>query len=247
MRSIANGAFTVKASGADVWGSADAFHYVYQPWTGDGTIVAAVASVSNANGWSKAGVMFRETLTPGSAHAFVLVSAAKGVAFQRREVTGRASVSTAGSMSAPPRWLRLDRSGSTFKAYESADGTNWTLVGSDTIAMTEQIYVGFAATSHDNTRTTTATAALQVLQPATLAVAVGPAPIGQVGVPYQFAATASGQVGTVAWSIASGALPAGLSIDAATGTIAGSPATYGAFTALVQGRDSYNGRIATAA
>src|SRR6185503_297907 len=55
--------FTVTASGADVWGTADAFHFVYQPWTGDGSIVTRVASVTNANAWSKAGVMFRESLT----------------------------------------------------------------------------------------------------------------------------------------------------------------------------------------
>ncbi|HEX3702559.1 MAG TPA: putative Ig domain-containing protein, partial [Vicinamibacterales bacterium] len=238
--------FTVTASGADVWGSADAFHFVYQPWTGDGSIVTRVASVTNANSWSKAGVMFRESLTPGSAHAFILVSVAKGVAYQRRDATGGASVSTAGSVSAPPRWVRLDRSGNTFSAYESADGTAWTLVGTDTIPMAQQIYVGIAVTSHDNTRTTTATAAVQTINTTAFAVTVPPAPAGKVGVAYQLAATASGQVGTVAWSIASGALPTGLSIDASTGVIAGTPTASGAFTALVQGKDSYSGRTATA-
>ncbi len=240
-------AFTVKASGADVWGRADAFHYVYQPWSGDGTIVARVAGVSNANAWSKAGVMFRETLTPGSAHAFMLVSVAKGVAFQRREVTGGDSVHTGGSMSAAPHWVRLDRSGSTFTAYESADGLSWTLVGADTIPMADQIYVGFAVTSHDNTRTTTATAAVQTIHVSPFTVSAPAPAIGQVGVPYQLAATATGQVGTVAWSIASGALPGGVSIDAATGAMSGVPVGYGTYTAIVQAQDSYNGRIATAA
>jgi regulation of enolase protein 1 (concanavalin A-like superfamily) len=238
--------FTVTASGADVWGSADAFHFVYQPWTGDGSIVTRVASVTNANSWSKAGVMFRESLTPGSAHGFILVSAAKGVAFQRRDVTGGVSVSTSGSLSAPPRWLRLDRSGSTFSAYESADGVTWTLVGTDTIPMAAQIYVGVAATSHDNTRTTTAVATAPTIYTAAFAVAVPTAPAGQVGVAYQLAATASGQAGTVAWSIASGALPAGLSINASTGVIAGVPTAFGTFSAVVQGKDSSSGRVASA-
>ncbi|HEX3704197.1 MAG TPA: putative Ig domain-containing protein, partial [Vicinamibacterales bacterium] len=238
--------FTVQASGADVWGTADAFHFVYQPWTGDGSIVTRVASVSNANAWSKAGVMFRETLTPGSAQAFVLVSSAKGVAFQRRDATQANSVSTSGSMSAAPRWLRLDRSGDTFTAYESVDGTTWLLVGTDTIPMAPQLYVGFAVTSHDNTRVTTSTGAVQTINVQAFAVSAPAAPLGQVGQPYQLAATATGQVGTVAWSMASGALPAGVSIDPGTGVIAGVPSVYGLFSALVQGQDSYSGRIATA-
>jgi len=39
-------------------------------------------------------------------------------------------------------------SGSTFSAYESADGVTWTLVGTDTIAMGTTVYVGLAVTSH---------------------------------------------------------------------------------------------------
>src|SRR5262249_22849065 len=40
-----NGTFTVKGAGADIWGTADAFHYVYQPLSGDTDIQAHVASV----------------------------------------------------------------------------------------------------------------------------------------------------------------------------------------------------------
>ncbi len=152
-----NGTFTVTASGADIWGTADAFHFVYQPLNGDGTIQARVASVQNANSWSKSGMMIRETLDPGSTHALMLVSAAKGVAFQRREATGGTSVSTSGSLSTPPRWVRLQRSGDTFTASESADGTNWTVVGTDTIPMAAAVFVGFATTSHTTSATTTAT------------------------------------------------------------------------------------------
>jgi phosphatidylserine/phosphatidylglycerophosphate/cardiolipin synthase-like enzyme len=154
--SDSSGTFTITGSGADIWGTADAFHYVYQPLTGDGSIRARVASVQNASTWSKAGVMIRETLDAGSTHAFVLVSAAKGVAFQRRETTAGASVSTSGSASAPPRWVRLDRTGNTFTAYESVDGVQWTVVGTDTIPMAATVNVGLAVTSHTTSASTTA-------------------------------------------------------------------------------------------
>src|SRR5512144_1854754 len=39
------GSFTVNGAGADVWGTADAFRFVYTTLTGDGWVVADVTSV----------------------------------------------------------------------------------------------------------------------------------------------------------------------------------------------------------
>jgi hypothetical protein len=151
------GTFTVAGAGADVWGAADAFHFVYQPLAGDGEIVARVATLDRTHDWAKAGVMIRETLAAGSTHASVFVSAARGVAFQRRTTTGGTSVSTAGSLSAAPRWVKLTRVGSTLTAYESGDGASWSLVGSETIAMAHDVFVGLAVTSHNTAALCTAT------------------------------------------------------------------------------------------
>jgi hypothetical protein len=150
------GTFTVSGSGADVWGNTDAFHFVYRPITGDGSIQARVESVRQADVWSKAGVMIRETLDANARNAFMLVSAAKGVALQWRPTPGAASLKAAGSLSAPPRWLRLVRSGATITGFESTDGATWTTVGTATVAMTSTVYVGLAVTSHTTTASTTA-------------------------------------------------------------------------------------------
>jgi regulation of enolase protein 1 (concanavalin A-like superfamily) len=154
--SYSNGTFTVTGSGADIWGTADAFHFVYQQITGDVTIQARVNSVSAADRWSKAGVMIRETLNASSAHALMLVSSSKGVAMQWRPTTGGTSLNVAGSLSAPPRWVRLVRSGNTITGYESADGSTWTMVSSQTITMGATVYVGLAVTSHTTAASTTA-------------------------------------------------------------------------------------------
>jgi regulation of enolase protein 1 (concanavalin A-like superfamily) len=155
--SVSNGTFTVKGSGADVWGSADEFRFVYKQLTGDGSITARVSSVTNQNAWSKAGVMMRETLTAGSKHATMFVSAGKGLAFQRRTSTNGSSLSTAGAASGAPYWVRITRSGATFTAYQSIDGSNWTPIGSATMNMTATIYVGLAVTSHADGNLTTGT------------------------------------------------------------------------------------------
>jgi regulation of enolase protein 1 (concanavalin A-like superfamily) len=145
-----DGRYTVTGGGADVWGTADAFHYAYTTLSGDGSIVAQVRSIQmDVSPWVKAGVMVRESLTPGSPHAFMLISAAKGSAFQRRRAAHDITVGTAGgALSAAPRWVKLQRTGHQFTAYESADGAIWTAVGSDTIPMAATVHVGLAVTSH---------------------------------------------------------------------------------------------------
>ena len=56
-----NGTFTISASGSDIWNTADAFRYVYQPVNGNVEIRARVTGITNTNAWAKAGVMIRET------------------------------------------------------------------------------------------------------------------------------------------------------------------------------------------
>ncbi len=148
--SYASGAFTVKGSGDDIWDNADAFHFVFQSMTGDGSIVARVASIDYTNSWAKAGVMIRESLDADARHAMAVVTAGNGVAFQRRTTPGGTSYHTAGAAVDAPYWVKLTRSGSTFTAYRSADGSTWAPVGSATISMATSVYVGLALTSHNN-------------------------------------------------------------------------------------------------
>jgi regulation of enolase protein 1 (concanavalin A-like superfamily) len=153
---LVGGVFTLTGAGADIWGAADAFHFTYQPLTGDGEIVAHVTTVSATNAWHKVAVMIRNDLTPGSAHGMMLVSSAKGLAFQRRVVTGGLSTSTAGPLLAAPQWVRIARAGNLITASWSSDGTAWTIVGTDTIIMGPTVYIGLANSSHSNTMVGTA-------------------------------------------------------------------------------------------
>ena len=113
----------------------------------DGTYGAAVVHKS-LNNWAKAGVMIRETLDPGSRHALACVTPQNGINFHHRAAVGGKTENTAGSKSPAPCWLRLVRTGAKFTAYESADGSQWTQFGSQTIEMAETVYVGLAVCSH---------------------------------------------------------------------------------------------------
>jgi autotransporter-associated beta strand protein len=149
---VSSGTYTMVASGSDIWGTADAFRYTYQPLIGDGSIVARVASMESTGGWAKIGVMIRESVAANSRHAMVVVSPSNSVAMQHRSSTGGSSTSIAGPAGlAAPYWVRLVRAGNVLTGSVSPDGTTWTQVGSVTIAMGSSVLVGLSANSNSNT------------------------------------------------------------------------------------------------
>src|SRR4051812_322727 len=150
------GVYSIDAGGTDIGGTSDQFHFVYQPLTGDGEVVARVQSLSNSDPWAKTGVMIRETLNGDSRHAFALVSAGSGYAFQRRIDPAGDTQLTSGSTGTAPGWVRIVRTGSQFEAFQSTDGATWTSIGSDVVAMADAVYVGIATTSHNATAATDA-------------------------------------------------------------------------------------------
>jgi hypothetical protein len=91
--------------------------------------------------------MIRESLAAGSKHGFMLVTPSKGLYFQWRASTNGLSGSTSAVSGAAPVWLKLVRAGSVLTGFRSADGVNWTTVGSRSVAMGSTVYVGFAVSS----------------------------------------------------------------------------------------------------
>jgi hypothetical protein len=152
-----NGVFTVNGAGADIYGTADAFRFVYLPAVGDCTIVARVSSVQNINAWSKAGVMIRESTNASATEALIAVTPGNGVTWQYRSSTGGSTTYNNTNGLSAPFWVKLVRSGSTFTGFRSPDGTNWTQQGTATITMASSAYIGLALTSHDSSSLCTAT------------------------------------------------------------------------------------------
>lgn len=147
--SYAGGEFTLNATGNDLAGTSDAFHYVYQPWTGDGVIVARVVSVEDTGNTPMAGVMFRETLDANSRFA-CLVQRPANLSFRRRtSVGGTPTTSTSGADTAPT-WVRVTRSGDEFTAHRSENGSDWSVIGGTiTSVMVSSIYVGLLCSSNE--------------------------------------------------------------------------------------------------
>jgi hypothetical protein len=151
--SMGGGVFTVSGSGADIWDTTDAFHFVYQQVVGDGTFVARVTQVgdTNSNLWAKAGLMIRDNLTPNAPHIMMLATPNSNSGIVYRSTSGGTSTYVTGPYSWLPLWIKLVRFGNTFTGYQSEDGSSWTAVGTAvTINLAANAYVGLAVTSHNN-------------------------------------------------------------------------------------------------
>jgi phospholipase/lecithinase/hemolysin len=162
-----NGTFTVAGSGSDIWDTADAFQYLYQSFSGDGTVIARITGVQDTDGFAKACLMFRESLDPGARNVAEFITPEEGAGFQWRANTGGPSDYEDGLVANTPYWLKLQRAGNAFNGYTSADGSNWTLTGSVNISMATSVYIGLAVTAHNNSLLNTSTfQAVQIISAA---------------------------------------------------------------------------------
>ncbi len=144
------GVYNAAGSGGDIWDSADAFRFIYRSLTGDGELLARVVSLDNTDAWAKAGVMIRETLAADSKFAMSVVTPSNGASFQYRSQTGQGCSLAWGPAHGAPYWVRIVRQGNTISGYASADGSSWTSISSQTIAMAATVYIGLCVTAHNN-------------------------------------------------------------------------------------------------
>jgi hypothetical protein len=150
------GQFTISGGGADIWGTNDAFQfvYVYVPISTNCDIRARVVSVQNTSNNAKAAVMIRESLAAGSRRVLADVEpvTSTGIEFIWRAISNGVSSSSSVTGQTAPNWVRLTRTNNTFTAYYSGNGTAWTQIGTSTnITMAVGAYVGLAVCSHSTT------------------------------------------------------------------------------------------------
>jgi hypothetical protein len=152
---VSGGTVTLAGSGSDIWNSSDGFRFYYQQETAqDFDIVARVSSLTNTNGWAKAGVMFRSALDPSSRFFMLVVSPEHGTVFQFRGDRGQLTSSSQPTEDGPPpRWLKVSRRGINYTGFISRDGVTWTPSAggsSSANSSTEPMYVGLVVTSHND-------------------------------------------------------------------------------------------------
>jgi outer membrane protein assembly factor BamB len=149
------GVFTVRGSGADIFGTSDQFNYVTQPTTGNGTMIARVSSVSNSSSNAKAGIIWKASTAAGS--PYILIAAApSGLVKVQYNFSGSITTTT---YTYPNVWMKLVRSGTSFSASLSPDGVTWTsvLANKSLPTIPTSATVGIFECSHSTTKLGTAT------------------------------------------------------------------------------------------
>jgi uncharacterized repeat protein (TIGR03806 family) len=146
-----NGKYNIIASGTDIWQTVDGFHYAYTQINGDAQIIARVISMQFTDPWAKAGVMFREDMTPGSKQVMMVVTAGNFSSYQWRPKADQWTHNTDGPTTSLPYWVKLVRKGDVFSGYISPDGTNWKRIDDINVPLSKKLYVGLVVSSHNNT------------------------------------------------------------------------------------------------
>jgi putative Ig domain-containing protein len=94
------------------------------------------------------------------------------------------------------------------------------------------------SSSPQQTTSKSYTVAITAATPTPVVIGTTSVPGGQVATAYSTTLSASGGTAPYSWSISSGALPGGLGLAAASGTISGTPTAAGSFTFTVKASDS---------
>jgi len=148
-QSLSNGTWSISGGGAGVDGYSDQFHFVWQPVNGDSVISARVVSQTGTATDAKAGVILRQSTDPGSTFYGIFMRPS-GLVVQYRDWQGLHMNFPVVASASTPTYLKVARTGNSFSAYTSPDGSHWTLVPNSTITagITGPTLAGLAVTSH---------------------------------------------------------------------------------------------------
>lgn len=193
------------------------------------------ASVSGTNSSSTATI----TVNPAPTIAGDLPGGTVGVAYT-------AALTTSGG-TAPLKPMSI--SSGALPAGLSFNGTSGVISGTPTATGTFNFTVQLTDSSDvPNAITVQKTITVTTGGPGNgvLTVIGGNPPAGTVGVAYSASLAASGGTSPYSWSVASGSLPAGLSLSGSSGVISGTPTTQGTSTFTAQVQDASGSKASAA-
>ncbi len=149
--------YRVTGSGENLWGTADAFHFVWVKVSGDVSVTAEIAfPTTTGNPHKKAVLMVRQSLDADSAYADAAVHASGLTSLQSRDEKGAATHEVQSNVSGPKR-VRLTKSGERVYMSVAGEGEDLRLAGgSMKVVLKDEFYVGIGVCAHDKDAVETA-------------------------------------------------------------------------------------------
>jgi hypothetical protein len=146
--------YRITASGENIWGTADALHFVWKKVSGDVSVTAEVTfTTTTGDPHKKAVLMMRQSLDADAAYADAAVHASGLTSLQSREEKGAATHEVQSNLSAPKR-VRITKSGAYFYMSVAGEGEELHLAGgSMKVALKDPFYVGIGLSAHDKDAT----------------------------------------------------------------------------------------------
>jgi TolB protein len=153
----ASGEYSITGGGANVWGTTDAFYFVWKRVNGDVTLSADIKWLgTSAAEHRKAMLMFRQSLEPGSLYADAVSHGNGLTSLQFRGAPNENTYQVVAAEDDPSR-LRIVRKGSRLTMYFAKPGEEWKPAGPvEFISLQEPFYVGLGVCSHVATTLETA-------------------------------------------------------------------------------------------
>jgi hypothetical protein len=151
------------ASGSITATPLDQFNFAYKPLSGNGYVAAQLTNLTNADnggGTPLAGVMFRAGANPADVFAELVQSASGNLEFIYRTTTGGSiTTQTLSSVPVGAEYIEIVRTGNSFTALYSSNGTSWTQLGTSVLisAMPATANAGLAVTASYNPQISDAT------------------------------------------------------------------------------------------
>lgn len=160
------GSYSLTASGENVWGTADAFYFVWKKFSGDATLTADIAfPTTTGNPHKKAMLMIRQSLDADSPYVDAALHLAGLTSLQWRAEKGGATHEV-GTDAASPTRLRLEKRGADFFLYWARAGDDLHFAGgSMRLPLTEPFYIGLGLSAHDKDAVETAVFSNVSLEP----------------------------------------------------------------------------------
>lgn len=153
----AKGEYRITGGGANMWGTADAFYFVWKKVSGDVSLTADIQWVgTSAAEHRKAVLIVRQSLDAGSPYADAVSHGNGLTSLQFRGAANEQTYQIVAAEDGPSR-LRLVKKGSRFTMYFGKPGEEWKTSGPvEFVTVQEPFYVGLGVCSHVATTLETA-------------------------------------------------------------------------------------------